>query len=297
MINGVINFYKEAGITSFQAVDRVKKLLKIKKLGHTGTLDPIAEGILPICLNNTTKFVDYLMANDKEYIAEIKLGLKTDSYDITGKIIAKNEDIIPNEQNLLFEMNKFIGETELPVPSYSAVKINGKRAHELARKGLIENAGTRINIIYSIDLIEYNYPTAIIKVNCAKGTYIRSIIHVLGENLKCFATMTGLVRTRNGKFHIKNSYKLANIEEMIKKNNYDFIKTIEECLDWPKAIIKPEAEKLVLNGISPKKYFYTNLPIEINDMFFITNQQGKLLAFAKKNKNSPIPLKLLKVFN
>jgi tRNA pseudouridine55 synthase len=296
-MNGVINFYKEPGITSFQAINKVKKLLKIKKLGHTGTLDPIAEGVLPICINHGTKFVDYLMADDKEYIADIKFGIKTDSYDITGKILEENNDIIPKKDKLLKQIKNLTGEVELPIPSYSSVKIDGQRAHKLARQGLIEDAGKRINKIHNIDLIEYNYPSAIIKVSCAKGTYIRSIINVLGENLGCFATMSGLVRTANGNFFIKDSYKIDDLTKMIENANYSFIKPIDNYLNWPKAVIKKDAEKLVLNGVSPKKYFYINLPIEENDMFFITNQNGDILGFAKKNPGSPIPLKLIKVFN
>lgn len=296
-MNGVINLYKEAGITSFKAVDKVRKLLGIKKCGHTGTLDPLAEGVLPICVNQATKFVDYLMVGDKEYIAEIKFGVKTDSYDNTGEILEENTDIIPTYEEVQKQINSFIGDIDLPIPSFSAVKINGKRAYELARKGLIRDAGRRVSKIHDVVLIEYNYPTAIIKVSCEKGTYIRSIIHVLGENLGCFAVMSGLIRTGNGKFMIKDSLKLDQLEKMIDADDFGFMKPVWNYLDWPMAIIRQDAVKLVLNGVSPKKSFYINLPIESNDLFFISDQNGKVLGFAKKQIASDIPLKLVKVFN
>lgn len=296
-MNGVINFYKESGITSFKAVDKVRKLLGIKKCGHTGTLDPMAEGVLPMCLNQSTKFVDYLMAGDKEYVAEITFGYKTDTYDSTGAVIAENDDIKPTEAEVLSMITTLIGKVELPIPSFSAVKIDGKRAHELARQGLIEDAGTRVNHVYDIALLSYEYPRAMIKVFCEKGTYIRSIIYVLGEKLGCYAVMSGLIRTGNGQFNIKDSFKLADLEKCIKNEDFDFIKPVWDYLDWPRAVVKQDAVKLIKNGVSPKKHFYSYLPIEEGEYFFVGTADGEMLGFAKKQKGNQIPLKMVKVFN
>lgn len=296
-MNGVINFYKEPGITSFKAVDKVRKLLGIKKCGHTGTLDPMAEGVLPMCLNQATKFVDYLMAGDKEYVAEITFGKKTDTYDSTGEVLAECSDITPTENELKSMINTLIGKVELPIPSFSAVKIDGKRAHELARKGLIEDAGSRVNEVYDIQLMTYDYPHAMIKVFCEKGTYIRSIIHVLGEKLGCYGVMSGLVRTGNGQFNIKDSYKLSDLEALVADGSAEFIKPVWEYLDWPRAVVKNEAVKLIKNGVSPKKHFYSYLPIEEGEHFFVATAEGEMLAFAKKQKGNPVPLKMVKVLN
>jgi tRNA pseudouridine55 synthase len=291
-----INLYKEKGITSFQALDKLKKIIGIKKCGHTGTLDPMAEGVLPVCVGKATKLVDYLMEGKKTYIAECKFGLVTDTFDTTGKIIRQENNIIPSKDELLMSLEKFKGEIELIIPAFSAVRIKGKRAYELARKGLIQDAGKKISNIYHMELIEYKYPLCLIKVECNRGTYVRSLIHELGLKLECGASMSGLIRTQSGKFKISNSYKLEDIEEKKSKGDESFFKPVWDYLDWPEAVIKDNFEKSVLNGVSPIIDNYNYILGSDNKFYLIKNREDKVLAIAEKTGDYEIPLKILKVF-
>ena len=303
-MNGIINIYKEKGVTSSKVVGAVKKILNVSKCGHLGTLDPLAVGVLPICVGYGTRFADYISASNKVYVASFKLGISTDSYDIEGKTLKENNDIIPTIDEIKSELLKLVGNVELKVPAFSAKKINGVRAYELARKGELEDAGTFSMIIDSIDLLTYEYPYGVIRVSCSKGTYIRSIINTLGENLGCFAIMTELERKVNGVFHSDKAITLDKLKEL---NNLrqigsckvtDYITPVEEILNWPIAIVKDGALPKLFNGMSPGAKDYLSLPIEENgDNFFIQNQKRKLVAVASRQDFSKEPLKLKMVFN
>lgn len=293
-MNGVINFYKEAGITSFKAVNYVKKLFNVSKCGHLGTLDPMAEGVLPMCIGYGARFADYLSSVDKEYIAEFKLGVTTDSYDTTGNIISENDSIQPTYEEVEKEVAKIKGTISLTVPAYSAKKINGVRAYKLARRGVLEDAGEKEMDIYSCKLINYNYPYGIISVKCGKGTYIRSIISRIGNNLSCGGAMSGLIRATNGIFTAKNSYKLSDLENLKNENNLEkAVLPVTELLNWGKAIVKNEAIASIYNGISPKMDLFLSYPVESeNDNFFILDNDKNLLAVGVRQENSSIPLKI-----
>lgn len=293
-MNGVINFYKEAGITSFKAVNYVKKLFNVSKCGHLGTLDPMAEGVLPMCIGYGARFADYLSSVDKEYIAEFKLGVTTDSYDTTGNIISENDSIQPTYEEVEKEVAKIKGTISLTVPAYSAKKINGVRAYKLARRGVLEDAGEKEMDIYSCKLISYNYPYGIISVKCGKGTYIRSIISKIGNNLSCGGAMSGLIRATNGIFTAKNSYKLSDLENLKNENNLEkAVLPVTELLNWGKAIVKNEAIASIYNGISPKRDLFLSYPVESeNDNFFILDNDKNLLAVGVRQENSSIPLKI-----
>ncbi|MBZ4643842.1 MAG: tRNA pseudouridine55 synthase [Deferribacteres bacterium] len=294
-MNGVINVYKESGLTSFNVVHQVKKILNIKKCGHIGTLDPIAEGVLPVCINHATKVSEYLMASDKEYIAMIRLGVKTDTMDISGKIL-ENSEYIPGIEEVNGVVKEMIGEKEYKIPAFSAVKIAGERAYKLARKGLIDDAGSRTMTVYDISIIKYEYPQLLIKVSCEKGTYIRSLIDYLGDRLTCFGTMENLVRTKNGIFDIKNSFKLSQIADMVKNGDYEFVQQLNKVIDWPVCILKDEYVEKFLNGVQIPKNGYIKLPIEESDFFWISDINKKIIGFARKNKGKNIPLKVVKIF-
>ena len=231
MINGVINVYKEVGYTSRDAVSRLTGILRQRKIGHTGTLDPAAEGVLPMCVGKATKLCELLTDHKKQYIAVMKLGIATDTEDTTGEIIEKT-DYPENwyEENLTAEnlakiTDKFIGTQFQTPPMYSAKRVNGKRLYELAREGkVIERKPCKITIygieIKNIDII--NREITII-VDCSKGTYIRTLCKDIGEALGCKAAMKSLLRTRTGDFYLENSYKLDEIEKIVKENRLDEI--------------------------------------------------------------------------
>ncbi|QAR33084.1 tRNA pseudouridine(55) synthase TruB [Geovibrio thiophilus] len=298
-MNGIVNLYKEKGMTSFRAVDRLRRILGVKKCGHLGTLDPLAEGVLPVCVGNATKFVDYLMDVDKEYIAEFTLGMKTDSFDTEGTVLGENDSIRPSITEAEKIFKSYIGEHELTVPAFSSKKINGERAYKLARRGEIEDAGKRRMRILSVELIEYAYPKGVLKVQCGKGTYIRSIIHEAGLKMGCFGVMSGLIRSANGEFRVAHAFTLGALEEMAAKGTLTAaVHPVYAMLDWKHAILKDEAVKLVSNGVSVKEWNYACLPFEGSsdgDMFFITEKNGRVLAIAEKTRGGDCPLKIIKV--
>lgn len=295
-MNGVVNVNKVSGCSSFSVVDSLKKILKTKKCGHIGTLDPIAEGVLPVCINQATKLSDYLMAKDKEYIASVRLGIKTDTMDITGKILNESNKV-PDLQDIKEILSIMIGQSKYKIPAFSAVKISGQRAYKLARKGLINDAGTRTMTVYEAEVLSYSYPELMIRVFCEKGTYIRSLIDFLGDNLGSYASMQNLIRTRNGIFDIKNSFRLSEIEEMAMQNDFSFIIPMEKAIDWPISVIKDEYLERFLNGAQIPKNGYIKLPIEEeSDLFWITDRFKNVLGFSQKNEGKDTPLKAVKIF-
>lgn len=294
-MNGVINVYKEKGISSFGVVHEVKKILNIKKCGHTGTLDPIAEGVLAVCINEATKLSDYLMAEDKEYIVSVRLGIRSDSYDITGNVTERS-DYIPDVTEVENVCKMIPGENVYKIPAYSAVKIEGERAYKLARAGEISDAGERVMTVFSMDILSYSYPVLVARVFCKKGTYIRSIADFIGEKLGSFAVMEHLIRTKNGVFESRDALKLHEIEEMTKKGDFSFIKTLDKIIRWPKCVIKNDWIQKYFNGMSVPKSGFINLPIEDGKMFWIVSFNGNILGFARKNEGSSFPLKVIKVF-
>ena len=231
MINGVINVYKEVGYTSRDAVSRLTGILRQRKIGHTGTLDPAAEGVLPMCVGKATKLCELLTDHKKQYIAVMKLGIATDTEDTTGEITEKTDfDENWYGENLTVEnltkiKSKFIGRQLQTPPMYSAKRVNGKRLYELAREGkVIERKPCEITIygieIKNIDVI--NREITMI-VDCSKGTYIRTLCKDIGEAIGCKAAMKSLLRTRTGDFYLENSYKLDEIEKIVKEDRLDDI--------------------------------------------------------------------------
>lgn len=297
-MNGVINVYKEQGVTSFGVVAQIRKLLRVSKCGHLGTLDPMAEGVLPVCVGYATRFSDYLLSVDKEYVAEFMLGVKSVSYDNTSEL-EKVSDIIPEKSEVENILSSLTGKISLTVPAFSAKKINGVRAYKLARKGEIEDAGSREMDIYSNTLLNYEYPLGIIRVSCGKGTYIRSIINTMGERLGTGAVMSGLIRSANGVFSSQKSYKISQLENMVSEGSIlNAVTPVYELLDWGRAVIKDSAIKQIKNGISPDHSSYIHLPIEHSgDNFFIMDNKNNLIAVAERVEHSSFPLKLKMVIN
>lgn len=292
---GFINLYKEKGVTSFSNINRLSKILGGCKVGHTGTLDPIAEGVLPVCLNEATKLASYLIAEDKEYLAGAVLGFKTDSYDTTGNIVAEGDGRIPSEEEIQKILNDLVGEVELEIPAFSAVNIKGKRAYELARKGLIENAGMRKSIIYDIKLLEYSYPNLTISLKVEKGTYVRSIINKIGEMLGTFGTMNKLLRVKSGFFNVDTALTVEEIGLMYKNRNYDFLIPVNTVLNWSRVIVKDQFVDMVRNGVSIKRVNYKYIPDNLTEMVFITDAKGVVLSIAERSEGE-IPFKNVRVF-
>lgn len=214
-MNGVILINKPKGITSRDVVNEVCKILKTKKVGHTGTLDPIASGVLVVCVGKATKLVDIITSANKEYVATVKLGLLTDTLDLDGEVL-KKEKVTIRKEELINVLNSFLGKYEQEVPIYSAVKVNGKKLYEYAREGKKVNLPKRMVEIKKIELINLTDEEYKFKVLVSKGTYIRSLIYDINRKLNVIGVMSDLVRTKQGIFNIDDAYTL----EDIKTGNY-----------------------------------------------------------------------------
>jgi len=235
MINGVINVYKEPDYTSHDVVARLRGITHQKKIGHTGTLDPAAVGVLCVCLGAATRICDMLTDETKEYEAVMLLGVTTDTQDTTGEIIKECPVDITiggddsNAQNQITEnkirevIARYIGEIEQIPPMYSALKVNGKKLYELARAGIeVERKARRITI-FNIDIVDITLPRVTIRVTCSKGTYIRTLCNDIGDELGCGAAMEHLTRTRVGHFEVQSAHTLDEIEEYMKRDAIDEI--------------------------------------------------------------------------
>ena len=251
-MEGIIVVNKPKGITSFDVIRKLKKILKTKKIGHTGTLDPLATGVMLMCVGKATKLASDLEAKDKVYIADFDIGYATDTYDIEGKKIAENI-IEVSKENLEQSIKKFIGNIKQVPPMYSAIKIDGNKLYHLARKGIeVERPERDVTIEY-IDLLDFKDNKAKIETKVSKGCYIRSLIYDIGQDLGTYATMTALQRKQVGEYSLENSYNLEQIEEMTLNNDFKFLKTIEEIFSYDKYSLQTEKElTLYKNGNTVK---------------------------------------------
>ena len=268
---GVLFINKEKNKTSFDIVNEISHLFGMKKVGHTGTLDPIAEGVLIVCLGKATKIVELLTAKDKEYIAEVELGYETDTYDNTGKVLRKKivEENLPIEEIIKSYKKTYLQE----VPIYSAVKVNGKKLYEYARNNQKIECPKKEVTIKEIELLEKNKTSFTIKTLVTKGCYIRSLIHDIGMSLNTYATMTSLIRTRQGNISIKDTNKLEDI-----RNNNFTIHKIEEVLEYPKIELDEDNYKKIKNGMKIPNSF------NIKDKVIFT-YQNKIIGIYEKDNN------------
>ena len=245
---GFLNVYKPKGLTSFDVIRILRKVLKIKQIGHTGTLDPLAEGVLPVCIGKSTKLIDYLR-EDKGYIAELKFGFISDTYDTEG-VLQKSSDNKIKKNELVEILKTFEGEIEQVPPIYSAIKINGKKLYEYARSGKSEDVEIprRKVFISKINLISFDEENQLaeIEVECSKGTYIRSIVHDLGMKSGLGAVMTKLIRTKSGRFCLDTSVKLEELTDVqiISENLINPL----EVLDYQKIALKEHEYNKIITG-------------------------------------------------
>ncbi len=280
-MDGVINIFKNTGMTSFDVVRLVKKLSNTKKVGHTGTLDPEASGVLPVCIGKGTKIIDYIMKSDKVYEVEFKLGIKTTTYDLEGEIV---EEINPSnltDENILSAINSFIGEYNQIPPMYSALKQNGVRLYELARKGIeVEREGRPIKII-NIENIKINNPYVTMTVTCSKGTYIRSLCYDIGNYLEVGAAMTKLKRTQTSKF---TEEEAVNIRDINSENIKDYIISIEEALDaYDKLVVINKYSRLLINGVRVFDRRFTKEDFKLEKLYRVYDENGVFIGLGSGN--------------
>lgn len=248
-MDGIINVYKEPGYTSFDVVAKMRGILKQKKIGHTGTLDPDAEGVLVLCLGNATKLCEMLTDKDKEYTATMRLGVTTDTEDASGQVLSKCE-VACDEDTIRETLLSFLGkQTQVP-PMYSALKKDGKRLYELAHAGITVEREPRPIEIYHIEILDIALPLVTFRVQCSKGTYIRSLCRDIGEKLGCGACMEHLLRNRVSCFTAEDALKLSEVEQLRDEDRLtQAVKPIDSMFpQYRKLTVRSVAERYLYNG-------------------------------------------------
>lgn len=277
MIDGIINVYKETGFTSHDVVAKLRGILKQKKIGHTGTLDPEAQGVLPVCLGKATKVCELLTDKNKTYQTVLLLGCTTDTQDTTGTVLHSRE-VSCTEEEVRSCIAAFIGEQEQIPPMYSALKVNGKKLYELARQGIeVERKARRITI-EQIVIDSIQLPEITMTVTCSKGTYIRTLCHDIGEALGCGGCMKSLLRTQVGPFELAQSVRLSEIEAYRDAGELDqIVKSVDSVFQHLTAVYLSEpAERLVRNG--------NPIPYELLADCFCTADHGEMQQFVHRMK-------------
>ena len=272
-MNGFVIIDKPSGLTSRDVVNIVSKKFNTKKVGHTGTLDPLATGVLVVAVNKATKLVDMVASTDKEYIAECIFGISTDTLDIEGEVLCK-EDAIISEYDIINALNSFKGKYMQEVPIYSAVKVNGKKLYEYARENIEVELPKKEVTIKDIELLENNNKTFKFRAFVTKGCYIRSLIHDIGQSLGTGATMTSLIRTKQGNTSIEESCTL----EEFKQGKFK-LKSIEEVLDMPIIVVDSDLEFRIKNG----QKLHNNWGIV--DKVLFKSEDNKLLGIYEVEEN------------
>ena len=282
-MNGVINIYKNTGMTSFDVVAIVRRVAKMKKVGHTGTLDPAASGVLPVCLGKATKIIDYIMENKKVYRVNLKLGMVTDTYDLEGEVLREEDASHITKDEILNCINSFVGTIDQVPPMYSALKQNGVRLYELARQGIEVHRDARKVTIYSIENIKIESNDNIqMDVCCSKGTYIRSLCYDIGEKLNVGATMTALERIQNGTFTKEEAINIEDLtEELLEKH----IISIEKALDsFEKITVNEKFGKLLRNGVKVFDNRMYSEEVEFNKLYRVYEDNGVFLGLGKSDE-------------
>jgi len=273
-MSGILVIYKEAGMTSRDVVNKVGKLLHTKKIGHTGTLDPMATGVLILCIGSSTKIVELLIATEKEYIAEITLGIETDTLDSTGTILKKENTLVSKDQ-IETVLKSMVGEYLQEVPLYSAIHVNGKKLYEYARNKEEVKLPSRMVTIYSLELLQYNENTFTIKTKVSKGTYIRSLVRDIAKKLNTVGIMSKLERTKQGSFELKDCVTLEDIE----KGKYSFLSVKEALKAYPFIEVDEKMKNKIKNG----QLIFNEYDQPI--ILFLDQQQNPLALYHTYEKN------------
>lgn len=298
MIDGFINIYKEQGYTSFDVVAKLRGILKQKKIGHTGTLDPMAEGVLLVCLGSATKMCDLLTEKNKTYTCTMLLGKTSDTEDVTGKLTDVT-DIYPDDQTVIEKVMSFVGDYMQIPPMYSAIKVNGKKLYELARAGQVIERQPRPVTIHSIQIRSTDLPRVTFDVSCSKGTYIRSLCRDIGEKLGCGAVMERLIRTEVKGFTIEESLTLDAVEKARDDGTLmQHVLTTDKLMpDIPELHISAKGEKLLANGnkLSADSFVENQIYRDTYVKVYDANDRFAALYEYSDEKRQYVPFKMFPV--
>ena len=297
-MNGIICIYKEKGYTSFDVVAIMRKLCGTKKIGHGGPLDPMAEGVLPIFVGNATKAVDYCPDTSKEYRAEMKFGVTTDTQDITGEVISTSDIQVGRNAQYVLEQ-KFKGEQMQTPPMYSAVQVNGQRLYDLARQGIEVERKARPITVFSLKFEEFGDNKATALISCSRGTYIRTLIHDMGIETGAGAVMTALTRTRSGNFGLRDCYRLSEVKEAFQNGGHEAVAKLLMPVEWvykglPRALLDEDQTRLFCNGVvlDANRVAFER---EYDGVYRIVSHDGTLLAIGEIGEEWS--LKVIQRFN
>ena len=300
-MDGIINVYKEKGFTSHDVVAKLRGILHIKKIGHTGTLDPDAVGVLPVCIGKGTKLCDMITDTDKTYEAVMLLGISTDTQDVSGNVLSK-KDVAVDEKTLIETIDSFVGEYKQIPPMYSAIKVNGRKLYQLAREGIEIERRPRDVYIRSIHINDMNLQddelSVTMTVSCSKGTYIRTLCHDIGEKLGCGACMKSLSRTRVGRFYIDDSYTINQIAALnLKGELSSIVAPVDSMFDYPRIQINKEYDKLLYNGNLLPLSAGKALDVGLADKVRIYNESGEFIGIYSMDDSGYKPVKIFSVVN
>ena len=295
-MNGIINVYKEKGFTSHDVVAKLRGIFGQKRIGHAGTLDPAAEGVLPVCLGRATRLADEISAGTKTYKAVMLLGVETDTCDLEGRVLYERP-INRNFSEINSVIASFKGEVMQVPPMYSARKVDGKRLYELAREGVeVERKAVPVTF-FDINILKYDLPEITMEVTCSKGTYIRSLCHDIGEKLECGGTLKSLMRTRVGKFDLENAMKLSEIQTFKELGRIsETVITIPELFpDLPQVYTGKEYDSAAENGNILQSGWFADGGAKGKDRVIVYNSSGRLIGLYRKSasKDEYLPDKML----
>ena len=294
-MEGIINVLKPPGMTSSDVVVWMRRVLKVKKIGHTGTLDPGVSGVLPLCVGKGTRLAEYITEQGKAYRAEVTFGITTDSQDAFGNVIQVTTPEI-EQSDLERILPSFTGEISQIPPMYSAVRIEGKHLYEYAREGIVVERKSREVTIYKIRLEKWydgEFPRAILDIECSKGTYIRTISHDLGQALGCGAHMSYLLRVRSGPFQLQESWTLEEIEEAARNSSYPFLLPLTAGIDLPRVVLSAVRANAFRHGL-PTKRELVNCLTEGNESYVQVIEDGELIGIGVWRAESLYPHKVFR---
>jgi tRNA pseudouridine55 synthase len=249
-VDGILNINKPEGKTSFNIVAVVRRLIGEQRVGHAGTLDMMASGVLPVCFGKGTRVIEFLMDAHKVYRARVKLGIVTDTYDATGRIVQQGDASNISQEQIELALNSFRGLIRQTPPMYSALRYEGKRLYKLARAGIIVNRKSRLAKVYHLELLDFKPPLVTLEVECGQGTYVRSLAHDLGQLLGCGAHLESLVRLKYGPFDIADAVTLTQLEDAFSNDSWrQLVYPIDiGLLHWKAVVVDDAREKVIRNG-------------------------------------------------
>lgn len=291
--SGVINIYKEAGYTSHDVVAKLRGILKQKKIGHTGTLDPQAQGVLPVCLGKGTKLCDLLADHDKEYEAVLRLGITTDTQDMEGNVLQESS-VQVSEEEVRTCILSFQGEQMQVPPMYSALKVNGKKLYELAREGKVVERKARPVTFHKIEVLWMELPKVKIRVQCSKGTYIRTLCNDIGEKLGCGGCMEELLRTRVERFALEDAVKLDEVQKAMEEGTVDsLIFPVDRIFDqYPTAKTTTQGDLLVHNGNRLFSELLQEEPEAESGYVRVYDSEDTFIGLFEKKTDQLVPVKM-----